>query len=88
MITPEGDGKNDLFYINTINYFPNNKLQIFNRWGSIVYEKNKYDNTFDGKANVSNTNGNGMLPSGTYFVIFDFGDDKTPIYKGYLELKY
>lgn len=88
LITPEGDGKNDFFVINSINYFPNNKLHIYNRWGNLVYAKDKYDNSFNGKANVSNSIGNGMLPSSTYFVVFDFGDDKTPVYKGYLELKY
>lgn len=88
IITPDGDGKNDFFEINTINYFPNNKLFIYNRWGNLIYKKDKYDNSFNGKANVSNSIGNGMLPSSTYFVVFDFGDDKTPVYNGYLELKY
>lgn len=74
--------------ITGVEQFPNNKLEIYNRWGSLIYSKEKYDNSFDGKANVSNANGTGKLPSATYFVIFDFGDNKTPVYKGYLELKY
>ena len=37
----------------------------------------------------ANTIGNGLLPCGTYFIIFDFGDGGlTPVYKDYIELKY
>ncbi len=87
-LSPNGDGKNEPFLINTITYFPNNKLEIYNRWGSLVYSKEKYDNSFNGQPNVSNATGNGLLPAGTYFVVFDFGDGKTPPYKGYVEVKY
>lgn len=88
LISPNGDGKNDFFFINTIDYFPNNKLEIYNRWGSLIYSKNKYDNSFNGTANVRNSLGNGLLPASSYFVVFDFGDWQTPSYKGYLEIKY
>lgn len=41
------------------------KLQIFNRWGNIVYQNNNYQNEWDGKG-VGNLFGQD-LPSGTYF---------------------
>ncbi len=88
LLSPNGDGKNEPFYINTISYFPDNKLEIYNRWGNMVYSKEKYDNTFNGQPNVSNATGSGLLPAGTYFVVFNFGDGKTPPYKGYVEVKY
>lgn len=88
LISPNGDGKNEPFMINSISYYPNNKLEIFNRWGGLVYTKEKYDNTFNGKANMSNSSVNGLLPAGTYFVVFDFGDGKTEPYHGFLEIKY
>lgn len=88
LISPNADGKNDLFYINTISYYPNNKLEIYNRWGNLVYLKDKYNNDFDGKSNMSNTIGSGLLPAATYFVVFDFGDSKTEPYSGYLEIRY
>lgn len=86
--TPNGDGKNDMFTINGIENYPNNSISIFNRWGSLIYSKKQYTNNWNGKANVSDSSGEGMLPSGTYFLIFDFGDGKTKPYNGYIELKY
>lgn len=88
IFTPNADGKNDLFFINSISYYPNNKLYIYNRWGNLVYSKSKYNNEFDGTANVSEATDRGILPSGTYFVLLDFGDGITPNYSGYLELQY
>jgi gliding motility-associated-like protein len=88
IISPNGDGKNDFFVITKIEAFPNNTLNIFNRWGSLVYQKKGYKNEFDGKANVSDALGNGLLPSGTYFIVLDFGDDISKPYHGYIELQY
>ncbi len=88
IFTPNGDGKNDKFVITKIEEFPNNSLSIFNRWGNLVYKKDKYNNEFGGSANVSNAMGSGLLPSGTYYVVLDFGDDKTKTYTGYIELMY
>lgn len=85
--TPGSDGKNDLFIITGIEQFPNNKLEIYNRWGNLVYSKTQYDNTFNGKANQPSI-GNGMLPASSYFYVFDLGDGITKPFKGYLELKY
>ncbi|MBC7389772.1 MAG: gliding motility-associated C-terminal domain-containing protein [Opitutaceae bacterium] len=77
-VSPNGDGKNEVFEINGIDQFPNNKLQIFNRWGDKVYSANNYDNdhvVFDGK----------NLPTGTYYYILDKGNgDK--LLNGYLIL--
>lgn len=86
--SPNGDGKNDLFEIIGINNYPDNKLNIFNRWGNLVYQKEKYNNEWDGKPNVSNTLGKGLLPAGTYYVILDFGDGKTKTYTGFVQLEY
>ena len=48
IITPNGDGYNDFFYIKNTEYW-NIDVQIFNRWGTIVYQNNTYKNTWDGK---------------------------------------
>ena len=86
--SPNGDGQNDRFEIIGIEHFPNNKLTIFNRWGAMVYQKEKYNNEWNGKPNVNSATGKEMLPAGTYFVLFDYGDGKTEIYKGYVQLEY
>lgn len=86
--SPNGDGKNDVFEITSITRFPQNMLTIYNRWGSIVYKKENYDNSWDGKPNVSDATGNGILPTGTYYVVLDFGDGKTEAYHGFVQLQY
>ena len=48
IFTPNGDGYNDYFFIKNFEYW-NIDLQIFNRWGAIVYQNNTYKNTWDGK---------------------------------------
>ena len=88
IFTPNGNGKNDLFVISKIDAFPNNTLSIFNRWGSLVYQKKKYSNDWNGKANVSDAMGNNLLPAGTYFIVLDFGDNVSKPYNGYIELQY
>ena len=67
--SPNGDGINESFVIQGISDYPNNKLFIFNRWGNIVLEQEKYDNSWSGYWDDDNT----YLPDGTYFYIFDTG---------------
>ncbi|MGV6830615.1 MAG: T9SS type B sorting domain-containing protein, partial [bacterium] len=73
--SPNGNGVNEVFYIDCINNYPNNKLEIYNRWGNLVYSKDGYDNTFDGTSNGRSVlNANEKLPVGTYYYILDLGD--------------
>ena len=72
-ISPNGDSKNETFYIVGINLFTNNKLTIFNRWGVEVYYKENYNNQFNGISEGRATIKEGeKLPSGTYFYTFEF----------------
>jgi len=84
---------NDRLYIDDISYFPNNSIQIFNRYGRLVWETKEYNNTtnaFKGKANVSVLfQKEEQLPAGTYFYIlnyFNFIDGKQKEKNGYLQL--
>lgn len=70
--SPNADGINDLFVIQNINQFPANKLQIMNRWGSLIYSKEPYDNTFNGTSS-----GGSELPDGTYFYKLDIGNGQS-----------
>lgn len=89
LFTPNTDGKNDFFQISKVEFFPDNTLSIFNRWGSLVYQKKSYKNEWDGRPNVQSiVPVGGLLPAGTYFVVFDFGDGKSKPYNGYVELQY
>ena len=67
VITPDGNGSNDEFIIFCIGDLPDNHLQIFNRWGQLVYETDNYDNTWEG------TSFNGEpLPEGPYYFILEY----------------
>ncbi|MCY1483333.1 hypothetical protein D3C87_268560 [compost metagenome] len=73
--SPNNDGDNDLFRIDCIENYPNNTLQIHNRYGVEVYKTRAYQNTWDGTANVNSPiNEDKKLPTGTYYYILDLGD--------------
>ncbi len=77
--SPNNDGVNDTFVIGCIENYPNNKLEIYNRWGNIVYSKRNYNNEFDGTSNGRATvNTSEKLPDGTYYYVLDLGDGSKP----------
>lgn len=77
--SPNGDGVNDYFKIDCIAQYPNNSLQVYNRWGNIVFEtrsyKNDWDGTPNGRAIVQKED---QLPVGTYYYVLDLGDGSEP----------
>ncbi|MCK0189330.1 gliding motility-associated C-terminal domain-containing protein [Arenibacter sp. F20364] len=79
--TPNDDGDNDYFRIDCIETFPESELQVFNRYGALVYQKKAYQNDWRGLANVNGVVGKGEpLPTGTYFYILktdSLSDNKT-----------
>lgn len=85
LVSPNGDGKNDRFEIKGLQQFTNNDIQIFNRWGNLVYSMQNYDNSFDGTPNVKGK-GSGKLPSGTYYYILNLGDSNGQNFHGYFQL--
>ncbi|HNW90004.1 MAG TPA: gliding motility-associated C-terminal domain-containing protein [Bacteroidales bacterium] len=64
VFTPNNDGFNDVFEIENIEKYPENKLTIFNRWGNKVFEADHYRNTWDAEG----------IPDGVYYYIFDAGN--------------
>ncbi len=62
VFTPNGDGKNDLFFIQSLESYNENELTIINRWGSTVYEKSNYLNDWNAEG----------LVDGTYFYVLKF----------------
>jgi gliding motility-associated-like protein len=67
VITPNGDGTNDLWIIDCIENYPSNTVIIFDRWGDRIIEFENYDN----RSKVWNgTNQEGRpAPDGTYYYI-------------------
>lgn len=63
VITPNGDGMNDFLYIENIDAFPDNEVILLDRWGSEVFRKKNYDNSFEMKK------GDQYLPAGNYVCV-------------------
>lgn len=81
--SPNGDGQNDFWLINGIEAFPDNFIQVFNRWGILVYEASGYDNdqqAWDGAVRNTRT-----TEESIYFYIINAADF-TPI-TGYVIVK-
>tara|TARA_R110000751_G_scaffold71849_1_gene145782 strand:+ start:18 stop:4511 length:4494 start_codon:yes stop_codon:yes gene_type:complete len=73
--SPNGDGMNDVFTIRCIEQYPNNKVQIFNRTGQLVFTANGYLNTWNGDSNVSSSiQKSSGLPAGTYYYVLEIND--------------
>ena len=67
VITPDGNGANDEFIIFCIDDLPDNHLEIYSRWGQLVFEVDNYDNTWEG------TTQNGEnLPAGPYYFVLEY----------------
>lgn len=88
ILTPNNDGINDFLVIDGIERSPKNELQIFNRWGRMVYSAEDYQGTFNGVANVNMVvEESDGLPDGIYFYIIDLKDIGLK-YQGYMYLIY
>lgn len=83
--TPNGDNYNDDWSIDLIELFPENKVEIYNRWGQLVYKTEYYDNVnrvWRGESNVSGASGT-TLADDTFFYMIDLGNNY-PTQKGYV----
>ena len=96
--SPNNDGINEVFTIESIDdpCYPNNTVEIYNRWGVLVFETQNYNNEsnfFDGisrgRTTIKQSSG---LPTGTYYYILNYtsvdlnGDINSNKKAGYLFL--
>ncbi len=88
LVTPNGDGYNDVFVIRNLDHYTQNTLDIYNRWGLLVFETQGYgqnQNFFTGESNGRVTiDQSSQLPVGTYFYVFKYthnttGETKTKV---------
>ncbi|MCA0132389.1 gliding motility-associated C-terminal domain-containing protein [Winogradskyella alexanderae] len=87
LISPNGDGLNDVFVIDGITLF-DNEVKIFNRWGNKVFETRNYQNDWNGFANTGRIFGKGeALPVGTYFYTVELKDENLN-FAGWLYINY
>jgi len=78
VITPNGDGVNDVFVVENLEYYINGSLKVFNRWGQQVYESLTYLNNWSPNE----------LEGGTYFYQMVVQKDQTvtQTFNGALEI--
>ena len=78
MFTPNNDGKNDIWRLDFINvFFPTAEIEIYSRWGQLIFKSTGYSNAWDGSYLGS------PLPVGAYFYTIKLNDaNDTQTYKG------
>ena len=87
--SPNRDGINDYFVINK----PFNttiQLEVFNRWGNLVYKLSDYQNTWDGRGNQPGNILGDDLTDGTYYYVVNAInniDGSARRFVGYITLK-
>jgi gliding motility-associated-like protein len=88
VMTPNGDGNNDYFFIDFRDAAFNIQMHIYDRWGKLVYESFNYENCNLSQAEfcwdgVSQSSGK-SCEEGVYFYIMEYPDGK--IFKGTFSL--
>jgi len=75
VFTPGGDGYNDFFEIENGARFPDMLVEVYSRWGDLLYSQVGYDegNLWDGYARGK------KVPTGTYYYILIPYDGATPV---------
>jgi gliding motility-associated-like protein len=69
-ITPNGDNVNDTWQIDEAMAYPDIEIEIFDRWGRLVWRSSRgYSNNWDGR----NMNGK-ELPMDSYFYVINLND--------------
>jgi len=81
IFTPNGDGKNDVYYpyVSKISdwkdfdyYAKEYSIKIYNRWGELMFESTDYTQSWDGKKNGK------ALPDGVYFWVATYKNRCAP----------
>ena len=87
-VSPNNDGLNDIFFIKGLrNIFLNFHLEVYNRWGRLLWTGN--NNTPDWNGKAENSIDGERVPSGTYYYILHLNDPDYPdALTGYLQIKW
>ncbi len=86
--SPNGDQVNDTFEIkNLATKYPKFKLEIYNRYGNILYKGDINTPNWDGTNHEGGVKlGSSTLPTGVYFYVLEFNDGTTKDKQGRLYL--
>ena len=70
--TPNADGKNDYWQLDLIYMFPDNEVEVYNRWGEQLFYSKGYAVPFNGQYKGKD------LPVGTYYYIINLNHPSYP----------
>ncbi|MFM2195022.1 MAG: hypothetical protein RL092_622, partial [Bacteroidota bacterium] len=73
LISPNGDGANDTWFIGGLEGYANAKVQVLNRWGQVVFESKGYTSPWDGKYQ------NEYLPPADYYFVVQYNEGNEPL---------
>ncbi len=71
--SPNGDGINDQWVIPNLSEYPGNRVEVYNRYGQIVFQSNGYGQPWDGTRNGS------PVPFATYYYIITLNNGFAPV---------
>ncbi len=81
-ITPNGDGKNDVWKLNWLKYVDSVQITIYNRWGQIIVDSKQLDFEWSGRDKKNN-----LVQSGVYvYNIVVYNQGKTEKFNGSLSI--
>lgn len=66
VFSPDGDEYNESLEFVNAQFFNNNHLRVYNRWGQMIYESMNYKNTWRPRD----------VPEGTYYYVFAMADGR------------
>ena len=79
LVTPNGDGFNDTWFVENLVDYPACEVLIFNEFGEIVFQEREYDNDWAGDFQGA------RLPDGTYYYVITC-PDAAALYKGHVTI--
>jgi len=87
-VSANNDGDNDTFFVEGLrDVFVNFQLQIYNRWGALVWSGDNTTEDWYGFSNEGNRISGDKLTEGTYYYILNLNDPEYPnVLTGFIHL--
>jgi len=76
--SPNGDGINDTWAIKSADAFSGSVVEVYNRYGQIVFHSKGYSSAWNGTYNGK------PVPSGTYYFVIDLKSGNEPNITGWI----
>ncbi len=80
-LTPNGDGINDRWVVGGLEFYPQSEVEVFNRWGQLIFRSKPGTTWWDGTYNGA------LLPASDYYYVISVEPGSTPI-TGTVTIKY